>query len=727
MSQSSSSSRSSVPSVHREHAHGSTTPRQAYNNRDSFITTTSMESGTTSSSGSSLSTSSSLSGSSESTTTLSTGVSSSRRYPSTRDSHRRASSSISSLIQPDMLELEQMIYKVKDQLDFHKRRADAEERRANEAERKCQEFADHLAKVNKARLVAQQDANKANEELRLYKIQLEYAQREINRAQGVLDLVEKQRVTAEKDALEAKSKIRKLTEEITVDHARREGRRQGLQEGLDRGRQLIMQETEAAHTSRRRTSFALDQRSFMNEDYGSDSDDSRTISTISHSTIQADRRNRRHSNSTIDRRAPSPDPLPVPAPAPIPRAPSRAASIAPSTRPVSRAPSISNEPRPRSRAGSTAHEPRPTSRAGSTTYEPKLPSRAPSVAPETRPSSRASRAPSTAYEPPSRPAPPPVIIPDIRPISVQGSYSPGPRFDYTIPPDNLIPTIVNGVISVPPAFEFRRLPTTPERRPSPKLPTESFDSNPPPIHRQSSPESASTTLSQIDLLRDPYQHVAATPALSAIEEVSSQGQASPYPDFTRDFRERSVAGSVGRGGGGSNVGSPYIDHHHQRRQSASSFAPSIHEKAPSVISRSSKLTSAAGTPIHIDVQPPSHPGTEGARSISKSEKLSPLPPTSVSLGSSHGGFEMGSPAGSASAPMSGGGFENSYTGYSRATSPAPSKMKDDDAVSSRISGDDDFFTTPPPTAPKAFKAPESVVSAASGRTSKSKASKKGRR
>lgn len=66
----------------------------------------------------------------------------------------------------DILELEQMIYKVKEQLDFHKRRADAEERRANEAERKLQEYAAHLTKVNQARILAVQEANKANEELR---------------------------------------------------------------------------------------------------------------------------------------------------------------------------------------------------------------------------------------------------------------------------------------------------------------------------------------------------------------------------------------------------------------------------------------------------------------------------------------------------------------------------------------------------------------------------------
>ena len=60
-----------------------------------------------------------------------------------------------------------MIFKFKEQLDAHKRRADTEERRANEAEKRLQEYAEHLTKVNKARLLAQQEAIKANEELRL--------------------------------------------------------------------------------------------------------------------------------------------------------------------------------------------------------------------------------------------------------------------------------------------------------------------------------------------------------------------------------------------------------------------------------------------------------------------------------------------------------------------------------------------------------------------------------
>lgn len=600
----------------------------------------------------------------------------------------------------DLIELEQMIYKVKEQLDFHKRRADAEERRANEAERKLQEYAEHLHKVNQARLLAQQEANKANEELRLYKIQLDYAQKEINRAQGVLDLVEKQRAAAEREAAEAKAKARKLNEEIVIETARREGRRQGLQEGLDRGRKLIMQEVEAAtNVPLRRSSFALERASFMDDDYGTDSDDTRTISTESHVTLQADRRPRPRSEAApASVRAPSPPPMPIPSPRP----PSRATSaVRAPTRPVSRASTVVPEPKPASLAPSAIGEARPASRASSAVPDPRPPSRAPSVmADNTRPPSRGpsnvgetrppSRAASVAQEPPPSHSRGPSI----------SHYTPTPvHVDYTIPPDNLIPTLVDGVISIPPAFEFHRMPTTPEKPAPQRLPTESFDST-------------STTLSAMDLLNDPYNaHVATTPALSAIEEVSSS-QVSPYP---QDWKRHSVAGSsVGRGEGGSVAGSPYIGGgSHQRRQSTSSFVPSIHERPPSAMSRVSKSnTSAAGTPIYINVQPPSHPGTEGTRSIPRSEQGSPFTAAGVPLPSSY----MGSPAASTQIPMRGAG---SQLGISRAPSPTRT-AKDDDAVSSRISNDGDFFTTP-----KIRKA-ESVLSGVSGRTSKTSRSKASR-
>lgn len=137
------------------------TPRDTH--RDSFMTTTTTTSATTdTTTTTTTSASSSTFTGSSYTATNSSGDSSSQR---TYD--RRSSSTYSSVVQSEIVELEQMIFKFKEQLDAHKRRADAEERRANDAERRLQEYAEHLTKVNKARLVAQQEANKANEELRL--------------------------------------------------------------------------------------------------------------------------------------------------------------------------------------------------------------------------------------------------------------------------------------------------------------------------------------------------------------------------------------------------------------------------------------------------------------------------------------------------------------------------------------------------------------------------------
>jgi hypothetical protein len=132
-----------------------------------------------------------------------------------------------------------------------------------------------------------------------------------------------------------------------------------------------------------------------------------------------------------------------------------------------------------------------------------------------------SRAPSVASPPPKSP--------QIRPGSVQGYFSSIP------PPDNYIPSLEqDGTIRLPPPSGFHKPPHTPERRPSPSLPPDPH----PVIYRHSSPESASTTLSNIDLLKDPYNaQLAASPGLSVIEEVSSQ-VISPWTPAALDLRHQ---------------------------------------------------------------------------------------------------------------------------------------------------------------------------------------------
>lgn len=128
-------------------------------------------------------------------------------------------------------DLRRMLLTVTEQLKQESQRADDNERRAREA---IQRF----RAINEARVAAQQDAARANEELRMYKLQLDYAQKEIFRAQEILESLETQRHDAEASAAKARNVARKLREEGLVDLARDEGHRLGLQEGLARARRI---------------------------------------------------------------------------------------------------------------------------------------------------------------------------------------------------------------------------------------------------------------------------------------------------------------------------------------------------------------------------------------------------------------------------------------------------------------------------------------------------------
>ena len=75
---------------------------------------------------------------------------------------------------------------------------------------------------------------------RLYKIQLDRAQKEIYRAQETITIVEQQRHAAEKEAAKNRSKARQLNETLLVQAAREEAWRLGLQEGLNQGRNIAL-------------------------------------------------------------------------------------------------------------------------------------------------------------------------------------------------------------------------------------------------------------------------------------------------------------------------------------------------------------------------------------------------------------------------------------------------------------------------------------------------------
>nr|GAT49212.1 predicted protein [Mycena chlorophos] len=108
--------------------------------------------------------------------------------------------------------------------------------RANELEGRCSEVLSRLRSVVDEREQLRRGLAKATEELRLYKIQLEYAQKEIDRAQVIVEGVDRARLEAEEQAAKDRTIARRLASEKAVWIAREEGRNEGFKEGLRQGR-----------------------------------------------------------------------------------------------------------------------------------------------------------------------------------------------------------------------------------------------------------------------------------------------------------------------------------------------------------------------------------------------------------------------------------------------------------------------------------------------------------
>lgn len=144
-------------------------------------------------------------------------------------------------------DLRKMLYTVTEQLKSETQRADA-------AEMQAQETARRFKSVNEAKVAAEQEASRANEELQLYKLELERARRELHKAKELLDTVETQRIEAEESAARARSNARKWKEQRLIEIAKEEGRRQGIEEGLARGQRLGYEEGRYASFPRGRTS-----------------------------------------------------------------------------------------------------------------------------------------------------------------------------------------------------------------------------------------------------------------------------------------------------------------------------------------------------------------------------------------------------------------------------------------------------------------------------------------
>ncbi|KAG2140954.1 uncharacterized protein EDB93DRAFT_1161207 [Suillus bovinus] len=117
-------------------------------------------------------------------------------------------------------------------------RLESESNRANSSERRALEYFNRLRQATENRERAEQESTRLREELKLYKLQLENAQKEIFRAQDIINQVSAQKCEAEADAARARTKARKLQEEKMMMIAHEDGRRRGYKEGLTIGRRL---------------------------------------------------------------------------------------------------------------------------------------------------------------------------------------------------------------------------------------------------------------------------------------------------------------------------------------------------------------------------------------------------------------------------------------------------------------------------------------------------------
>lgn len=150
-------------------------------------------------------------------------------------------------------------------------RLESETRRADQAEQRVVDTLHRLRDAHEATTAARAETTRANDTIQLYKLQLDYAQREIHRAQEIVNQVEQERADAEAEAARARSTARKLKEENLITRAREQGRKEGYLEGLSAGRTMLL--AEGRGTPTRGSGRRLPMRATVDEDEDDPIDD----------------------------------------------------------------------------------------------------------------------------------------------------------------------------------------------------------------------------------------------------------------------------------------------------------------------------------------------------------------------------------------------------------------------------------------------------------------------
>lgn len=307
---------------------------------------------------------------------------------------------------------------------------------------------------------------------------------------------------------------------------------------------------------------------------------------------------------------------------------------------------------------------------------------------------------------------PPRPLEIVPPVSVRG-VTPSPRRpNVPIPPDNFIPHLdQDNILRMPPPFEFQRA-ATPERPQTPSVTGRDSDEplmvpGPRAISSQnrhyprpSSPESNSTTISQFEMVNEPFLSALRTP-MSVIPEVQSD-QSSPTPQMNghRDLRHQHSSGSHASYQVHPTANLANRDRSkrgtHSRRPSNGSLSAPLQAMPPSTYQRH-KSSSSSGSLASIDIaiQPPSRPLSHISQDRNSSRRLRPPNSPEFTMGPS-------STATATNQEAMPGGY-SSYVKSQESGGPPPvipdpklyGPDTDDDAVSSAQSYD--TLTTPPPS------------------------------
>ena len=212
-----------------------------------------------------------------------------------------------------LIDQEQEASILRKQLYVANQRVDSEARRAAELERANQLATQRYREINESRVVVQQEASKAIQDSRLYHLELENAQREIERAQESLKHIERERDEAEAAAARARAKTRKLREQQIVAAARKEGRRLGFEAGFEHARQERLLIEARPRSSAPRRSPRSSNRDVVTRPYSPTDSASRrnprrdVVNTPNSPADSVSRRNPRSSSDVVTRPHFSPD------------------------------------------------------------------------------------------------------------------------------------------------------------------------------------------------------------------------------------------------------------------------------------------------------------------------------------------------------------------------------------------------------------------------------------